>query len=175
MKAGLKPPKIYTGICDHVHLRRIIGDGQQPDAERRARKLHARRSERTSRSDACHRVRNAQPQDGHAIGRATRQWLDRQQDARRRLGNSTRAALSIGGRHDHRSPCDGRLSLCISTPKMPATPAIPERQALKLPDGGSTTGRVDDEIRRRRAMMATAYTGAIGLGSGPSTTSTLGT
>lgn len=59
-------------------------------------------------------------------------------------------------------------------PKPPQAQTIPERQALKLPDGGATAPRVDDDIRRRRAMMATAYTGSIGLGSAPSTTSVLG-
>jgi hypothetical protein len=57
---------------------------------------------------------------------------------------------------------------------MPTPQTIPERQALKLPDNGATAPRVDDDIRRRRALMATAYTGSIGLGTGPSTTSVLG-
>lgn len=63
--------------------------------------------------------------------------------------------------------------MCISTPKAPTVASIPERQALKLPDNGATAGRVDDEARRRRAMAATAFTGALGLGS-PNTTTTLG-
>jgi hypothetical protein len=62
----------------------------------------------------------------------------------------------------------------MCTPKAPEPQSIPERQALKLPDGGSTAARGDDEIRRRRAMFATAYTGSIGLGAGPSTTAVLG-
>jgi hypothetical protein len=62
----------------------------------------------------------------------------------------------------------------MCTPSMPAPQTIPERQALKLPDNGATAPRVDDDIRRRRALMATAYTGSIGLGTGPSTTSVLG-
>jgi hypothetical protein len=62
----------------------------------------------------------------------------------------------------------------MCTPKMPKATSIPERQALKLPDNGATAPRIDDEIRRRRAMMATAYTGALGLGAGPATTSALG-
>jgi hypothetical protein len=62
----------------------------------------------------------------------------------------------------------------MCTPKPPKAQVLPERQALKLPDGGSTAPRVDDEVRRRRALMATAYTGAAGLGTGPSTTSVLG-
>jgi hypothetical protein len=64
--------------------------------------------------------------------------------------------------------------MCVGTPKMPKPQVIPERQALKLPDGGATAPRMDEEIRRRRALMATAYTGSVGLGSGPSTTTTLG-
>lgn len=62
----------------------------------------------------------------------------------------------------------------MCTPSMPEQKTIPERQALKLPDNGSTASRVDEETRRRRAMMATAYTGAIGLGSSPATTAVLG-
>lgn len=62
--------------------------------------------------------------------------------------------------------------MCMPSP--PKATTIPERQALKLPDNGATAPRIDDEIRRRRAMMATAYTGALGLGSGPATTSALG-
>ena len=61
--------------------------------------------------------------------------------------------------------------MCI--PKPPQIQTLPERQSLKLPDGGATAPRVDDDIRRRRALMATAYTGALGLGSAPTTT-TLG-
>jgi hypothetical protein len=60
-----------------------------------------------------------------------------------------------------------------SAPSIPDPKPIPERQALKLPDGGSTAGKVDDDARKRRAMMATAFTGALGLGA-PSTTSVLG-
>jgi hypothetical protein len=63
-----------------------------------------------------------------------------------------------------------------TAPKMPDAKSIPERQALKLPDGGSTAPRVDDEVRRRRALMASAYTGALGAGASgaASTTTTLG-
>ncbi|MDH7973695.1 hypothetical protein QH494_16000 [Sphingomonas sp. AR_OL41] len=59
-------------------------------------------------------------------------------------------------------------------PKAPEQKPLPERQALQLPDGGSAAGRVDDDIRRRRALMATAYTGQAGLGTAPNTTSVLG-
>jgi hypothetical protein len=62
----------------------------------------------------------------------------------------------------------------MCTPKMPDPKVIPERQQLKLPDGGSTAPRVDDEIRRRRAMMPTPFTGTLGVGGGPSTTTALG-
>jgi hypothetical protein len=58
----------------------------------------------------------------------------------------------------------------MCTPKPPKVQTIPERQALKLPDGGATAQRTDDEIRRRRAMMVSAYTGALGLGSAATTT-----
>jgi hypothetical protein len=68
--------------------------------------------------------------------------------------------------------------MCVSTPKAPAPQSIPERQALKLPDGGATGIRVDDEVRRRRALMASAYAGGaglgVGLGAGPATTTVLG-
>ncbi|QNA85185.1 hypothetical protein G4G27_15150 [Sphingomonas sp. So64.6b] len=58
----------------------------------------------------------------------------------------------------------------MCSPKPPKVQTIPERQALKLPDGGATGLRVDDEIRRRRALMASAYGGALGLGSAATTT-----
>lgn len=59
-------------------------------------------------------------------------------------------------------------------PKAPKVAPLPERQAMKLPDGGASSNLVDDNARRRRAMSATAFTGALGLGSGPSTTTVLG-
>lgn len=62
--------------------------------------------------------------------------------------------------------------MCIGgTPK---APDIPERQALKLPDGGSTSTFTDDDARRRRALATTAFTGSLGLSKGPSTTTVLG-
>ncbi len=64
--------------------------------------------------------------------------------------------------------------MCVSAPKAPKPQIIPERQALKLPDGGVTGPRLDEEIRRRRAMMASAYTGGATLGAGPATTTVLG-
>lgn len=57
----------------------------------------------------------------------------------------------------------------------PDPPTVPERQAQKLPDNGSTAGRTDDTLKRRRAMMATVLTSPTGLGAPPSvTSSTLG-
>jgi len=66
--------------------------------------------------------------------------------------------------------------MCMPSFHAPAptkAPQIPERQALKLPDNGSTALRADDIARRRRAMMATAYTGALGLGA-PNVSTALG-
>jgi hypothetical protein len=62
--------------------------------------------------------------------------------------------------------------MCVGKPKVPKVPPAAERQQVKLPDNGSTT-RVDDIARRRRAMAATAFTGALGLGS-PTVTTVLG-
>ncbi|WCM27165.1 hypothetical protein NDN01_24815 [Sphingomonas sp. QA11] len=59
-------------------------------------------------------------------------------------------------------------------PKPPKPQEIPERQALKLPDGGSTAPRVEDGVRRRRAMMTSVFSSLLGQGSGPSTTTVLG-
>lgn len=58
-------------------------------------------------------------------------------------------------------------------PKAPEVKTLPDRQSLQLPDGGAAAPRVDDDIRRRRALMATAYTGQAGLGSAPSTTASV--
>jgi hypothetical protein len=61
----------------------------------------------------------------------------------------------------------------FSAPKVPATPQAAQRQAIRLPDNGAAdVNRADDIARRRRAMAATAFTGALNLGS-PSTTSTV--
>ena len=57
-------------------------------------------------------------------------------------------------------------------PKAPVVPAIPERQAMKLPDDGFTAGRSDDIAKRRRGMMATVMTGPAGLGTSAQTTAT---
>lgn len=61
----------------------------------------------------------------------------------------------------------------MCSPKPPKPQSIPERQALKLPDGG-TAPRVEDDVRRRRAMMASVFRGVLGAGSGPATTTVLG-
>jgi hypothetical protein len=61
----------------------------------------------------------------------------------------------------------------FSAPKVPAPPQAAQRQAIRLPDNGAAdVNRADDIARRRRAMAATAFTGALNLGS-PSTTSTV--
>lgn len=61
--------------------------------------------------------------------------------------------------------------MCISAPKAPDVPTIPERQAAKLPDNGSTAPRADETARRRRALMATILTSPGGALGTPSTTS----
>ncbi|WP_375272058.1 hypothetical protein [Sphingomonas sp.] len=50
----------------------------------------------------------------------------------------------------------------------PEMPTVPERQAAKLPDGGSATNTDTQAAARRRALMATVLTsnnGAIGMPS----------
>lgn len=59
-------------------------------------------------------------------------------------------------------------------PSAPKVQPIPDRQAMKLPDGGTASAFTDDDARRKRAMGATAFTGALGLSNGPSTTTVLG-
>jgi hypothetical protein len=63
----------------------------------------------------------------------------------------------------------------FSKPKMPdpakPPPPLAERQPIRLPDGGSTDKRGDDIAKRRRALAAMAYSGALGLLT-PKTTST---
>ena len=61
----------------------------------------------------------------------------------------------------------------------PDIPAVPERQATKLPDQGSTSFSDKDSRRRRLALMAglvTSPQGALGAvnSSSASTSSTLG-
>ena len=58
----------------------------------------------------------------------------------------------------------------FSAPKIPAPPVPAQRQAIRLPDNGAAdVNRADDIARRRRAMAATPFTGALNLGS-PATT-----
>jgi hypothetical protein len=56
---------------------------------------------------------------------------------------------------------------------MPRVQTIPERQTLKLPDGGSTASRADDEVRRRRMLIDKMYGGTRGLGAAPANTTTV--
>lgn len=60
--------------------------------------------------------------------------------------------------------------MCIGAPSIPETPAVPERQAAKLPDGGSTADRTDQQLARRRALMATVFTTPNGTMGVPTTT-----
>jgi hypothetical protein len=64
----------------------------------------------------------------------------------------------------------------FSPPKIPAAPitaAAAQRQAIRLPDNGASNySAADDIARRRRAMAANSFTGALGLGS-PTTTPTV--
>lgn len=55
--------------------------------------------------------------------------------------------------------------MCISAPKAPDVPTIPERQATKLPDDGATDAGTLDRIRRRRGMYATILTQQAGGGT----------
>ena len=62
----------------------------------------------------------------------------------------------------------------FSAPKVPTPPTPAQFQEMKLPDGGATNSVVDDQIKRRRALAATAFTGALGLGQPTTTSSVLG-
>ncbi len=59
--------------------------------------------------------------------------------------------------------------MCVggSAPEMPS---LPERQAAKLPDGGSTANNTDQQRARRRALMSTVLTSANGTIGAPATT-----
>ncbi len=59
--------------------------------------------------------------------------------------------------------------MCISTPKAPDVPTIPERQATKLPDNGSTAELTDARTRRRRGLYASIFTSPRGTMGAPST------
>ncbi len=59
----------------------------------------------------------------------------------------------------------------------PDVPSVPERQATKLPDQGSTANSDKDSRRRRRAMIAglvTSPQGALGTASTTAASPTLG-
>jgi len=62
----------------------------------------------------------------------------------------------------------------MCTPHIDPPMPLPERQSLQAPYCGPTAPLSDDELRRRRAMMATAYTGQAGLGTTAATTNILG-
>lgn len=59
--------------------------------------------------------------------------------------------------------------MCVggSTPDLPT---LPERQAAKLPDGGSTANADVQQRARRRALMATVLTSPSGTMGAPATT-----
>lgn len=65
----------------------------------------------------------------------------------------------------------------FKAPKIPTPPAAPQpaqRQAIRLPDNGAAdVNRADEIARKRRALAATAFTGALNLGA-PSTSTVLG-
>lgn len=68
--------------------------------------------------------------------------------------------------------------MCMSG-SAPDVPTVPERQAAKLPDGGSPVNNDAQATARRRALMATVLTsptGAMGTAnvSGSGTKATLG-
>lgn len=55
--------------------------------------------------------------------------------------------------------------MCVSAPKAPAVPPIPERQSVRLPDNGATAARSDMMAKRRRGLYASILTspqGALG-------------
>ena len=56
--------------------------------------------------------------------------------------------------------------------KAPDVPSVPERQAAKLPDGGSTTNSDTQMAARRRALMATVLTSNSGTMGAPSVSGT---
>jgi len=62
--------------------------------------------------------------------------------------------------------------MCTGSPDVPT---VPERQAIKLPDGGDLTQRSDDRRRRRMAYAAAIATSPQGLLGAPATTSGAGT
>ena len=61
--------------------------------------------------------------------------------------------------------------MCMSTPDIPS---MPERQPVKLPDGGDLTQRSADQRRRRMAYAAAIGTSPTGTLGGPATTAGAG-
>lgn len=59
--------------------------------------------------------------------------------------------------------------MCTSTPDLPT---VPERQATKLPDAGSTASNADAAAKRRRGLYASILTGANGAAGMANTTPT---
>jgi len=57
--------------------------------------------------------------------------------------------------------------MCMSG-AAPDVPTVPERQAAKLPDGGSTTNDSTQMAARRRALMSTILTSNSGTMGAPS-------
>jgi hypothetical protein len=60
--------------------------------------------------------------------------------------------------------------MCIGVGKTPDVPKIPERQATKLPDNGSTAANADLAAKRRRGLYASIMTSAQGAAGAPTTT-----
>ncbi len=63
--------------------------------------------------------------------------------------------------------------MCVGTPDVPDTPAVPERQATKLPDGSQAAERTDDRARRRMAYAASILTSPTGVLGGAATTANM--
>lgn len=61
--------------------------------------------------------------------------------------------------------------MCTGTPNIPT---MPERQAVKLPDGGDLTQRSADQRRRRLAYAAAIGTSPTGTLGNPATTAGAG-
>lgn len=63
----------------------------------------------------------------------------------------------------------------MCTPKVPDIPPQPERQAARLPDGGSeANASTTEDARRRRILMAGLMTSPSGLGAPVVSRPTLG-
>lgn len=59
--------------------------------------------------------------------------------------------------------------MCTSTPDVPT---MPERQATKLPDSGSTANNSDAAAKRRRGLYASILTSPQGTMGAPTTSAT---